>query len=334
MGDNNLEKNAFLLEKDGFVFLRQLFSPEQAEKAHQEIESCYQKDLQAREQQKTKTSHWEGPCGHSVLTRPSHLLIDAYAKSPTLDEMFEKFLTSPETQPLIERLAGKNIKLRGYNIRRMTGAYDPPPAHEWHRDSLGEFGFGILLTDIEPDTNAATSFVPGSHLFPYCPRWNNLFYIPETVMPFLSRFAFFNNLLAKKALKGHTAAFGKKGDAYIFINDTWHGRQPNLNGKESMVVLIGAFPTEYNFPDKVVPPPSEVLDRLPPKLKEVASCKLPPNNVEDTILRRIIKKRQSTGMMTLWRFAQIERKIINAISLPYAFYNRLRRSLIYKFSQV
>jgi putative 2OG-Fe(II) oxygenase len=249
-------------------------------------------------------------------------MIDGYSKSPTLDQMFETFLTSELTKPVIEALAGKNIKLRGYNIRRMTGAYNPAPAHEWHRDSLGEFGFGILLTDIEPDDNGATAFVPGSHLYPYCPRWNNLFYVPRFIIPFLVKIAPINKILGKKVLRNHTAAWGKKGDAYIFINDTWHGRQPNLHGKEAMVVLIGAYPTDYDFPDNVTPPCKDILSKLPPNVAAVAGCQLPLNEMRDTILRRIIKNRISIGNFTLWRAAQIERKAINLLSKPYEFWIR------------
>lgn len=332
--ENSIEENAAQLEANGFVMLKGLFSSSEAQQAHQELETCYQKDLQARAEQKNKSSHWKGPCGHTVLTHPSHLLIDVYTQSPTLDQMFEKFLTHPETQPLLEKLAGKNIKLRGYNVRRMTGKFDPPPAHEWHRDSLGEFGFGILLTDIAPDTNAATSFVPGSHLFPYCPRWNNLFYIPETVLPWLTRFSFFNKRLSRQVLQGHTGAYGKKGDAYIFINDTWHGRQPNLHGQETMVVLIGAFPTDYEFPDQVIPPPADILNQLPPAVRGIASTQLPRNEYADTILRRTIANRKKTGMATLWRAAQIERKIINVLSLPYAFFNRIYLATKYRLSKI
>ncbi len=326
---SKVQENIIRLESDGFVMLKGLFSEADAAKAHDELLVHYSQDHKDREKHKAQEAYWAGPNGTSVLTKPSHLLIDAYSKSPTLDRLFERFLTGYETQPLIEALAGKNIKLRGYNIRLMTGAYDPPPSHEWHRDSLGEFGFGILLTDIEPDENAATSFVPGSHLFPYCPRWNNLFYIPKTVLPFLVKFSFFNKWLGQKALKRSTGAFGKKGDAYIFINDTWHGRQPNLHRKKSMVVLIGAFPTEYEFPDKVTPPPETILAQLPDAVRDVANCQLPPNPATDTILKRMIRHRQKTGNLTLWRAAQIERKVFDWISIP--LMSPVFRKNVYKY---
>jgi putative 2OG-Fe(II) oxygenase len=302
------------LEKDGFVMFRNFFSEAAAAQAYSEINSFYQKDLEARRQQNIETSHWQGPAGYTILTEPTHLMIDVYTKSPALDLMFEKFLTDPQTKPALEMLTGPHIKLRGYNVRRMTGSYNPPPAHEWHRDSLGEIGFGILLTDVEPEENGATSFVPGSHLFPYCPRWNNLFYVPTHFASWLVERAPINRILGKKVLQNHTGAHGKRGDAYIFINDTWHGRQPNLHGKEAMVVLIGAYPTDYNFPDKVTPPSAEILAKLPPNVAAAASTKLSKNTMNDTILRRMIRRRESVGLFTLWRGAQLERRLIGLIS--------------------
>lgn len=302
------------LEKDGFVRLNSLFPPEEVAKAYQEIQFWYEKDLEARQSQQVSKEHWEGPAGKTILTRPSHLMIDAYGKSPTLDRLFEKMLTDPLTRPIIDELTGGNIKLRGFNIRRMTGAYDPPPSHEWHRDSTGEIGFGILLTDVGPGENAATSFVPGSHLFPYCPRWNNLFYSAPSLLPGLWKLSLFNKLLARRVLRNATGGFGRQGDAYIFINDIWHGRQPNLKGQETMVVLIGAFPTDYEFPDRVVPPSEEILSKLPPTVAQVASCRLPANPPKSTILRRMLERRQKTGLFSLWRLAQIERKLFEAVS--------------------
>ena len=324
---SELAKNISKLEADGFVMLKNFFNANDAQKAHDELNHWYNLDTKYRAENNVDVEMFNSPAGTFVLTKPSHLMIDAYGKSPTLDSMFEKFLSDKSTQPLIEALAGKNIKLRGYNIRKMTGAYNPPPAHEWHRDSLGEFGFGILLTDVGPDENAATSFVPGSHLYPYCPRWNNLFYQPRWILPFFYKNNFFSKLLGKHFLKNATGAFGKKGDAYIFINDTWHGRQPNLHGHQSMVVLIGAFPTDYVFPDKVTPPSKDILNQLPPHLKAVASCELPPNNPTDTILRRTIANRLEIGVFTIWRAAQIERKIANIVSFPLLLLKKIFTSL-------
>lgn len=330
--------HSLILENDGFVRLNSFFDPETIKKAHSEIKEWYAKDLSARTTNKVTEPHWNGPAGKTVLTSPSHLMIDAYCKSPTLDLLFEKMLTDPVAKKILEDLTGGNIKLRGYNIRRMTGAYNPAPAHEWHRDSLGEIGFGILLTDVEPDTNAATAFVPGSHLYPYCPRKNNIFYSAPSLHKFFQKYNFFSKQLGKKVLGTATGAHGVQGDAFIFINDIWHGREPNLNGKETIVVLIGAFPTDYEFPDAVTPPDSDILGKLPPTFSSVASCKLPPNQNTSTILKRMIAKRQPTGLFTLWRLAQVERRIYEIFSFVFVMtakiINRLKREILYYYPKI
>ena len=66
----------------------------------------------------------------------------------------------------------------------VTGSYDPGPMpslpkevtlpHDWHRDSPGEFGIGIFLSDVPDGGNGGTALMRGSHLFPYCPRWQAL----------------------------------------------------------------------------------------------------------------------------------------------------------------
>ena len=302
------------LEKNGFVTIKKIIDPLLAERAHREIEAWYARDLADRSARGTETHNHIGPAGLTVLTAPSHLMIDAYLKSPALDQIFETILTHPMSAKVIENLAGKNIKLRGYNIRRMTGAYDPAPAHEFHRDSYGEFGFSILLTDVGPGTDAATSFVRGSHLYPYCPRWNCLFPMIYRGLGIFLRLNIFNHILRRSIADRETSGYGERGDFTIFINDVWHGREPNSNGKQSMVVLIGAFPTEVPFPDKVVPPSPEILAQLPPHLRSAASCQLPPNTSKDTILYRMHRDRLPIGTMSLWRFAQVERKLADALS--------------------
>ena len=111
-------------------------------------------------------------------------MIDAYGKSPALDKIVDLILTDPTSSAVLRKMVGANVKFRGYNIRLMTGNYDPGPRpslpteltlpHDWHRDSPGEFGIGIFLSDVPAGGNGGTALMRGSHMFPYCPRWNTL----------------------------------------------------------------------------------------------------------------------------------------------------------------
>ena len=314
------------LRRDGFVVFRDFFPPETVEQAHRELEGWYRKDLADRAAKGVTLPPFEGAAGASQLTAPSHLLLDVYGKSPAFDGLFEKVLTDPLSSAVLRAFAGQRFKMRGYNIRRMTGAYDPPPAHEWHRDSPGEFCIGIFLTDVQPEEHAATALVPGSHRFPIDPRWDCLLSQPyRSGMKVFLRLNRFNRKLARTALKGATGAYGKRGDFYIFMNDVWHGRQPNLHGSQTMVALLGAFPTEFPYPDSVKMPPAEVLNRLPPAIQAVVRQDQPPNSDTDTIIHEVLRNRRAPEYPDPFYLARLERRSADLLSAPVLFTDRMVR---------
>ncbi len=308
------------LRRDGFVVIRDFFPPEQVARAHAEMEAWFQKDIEDRRAKGVTGAPFAGVAGSSQLTRPSHLLLDVYGKSPTFDSMFEKILTDPLSRGLLTALAGPRFKMRGYNIRRMSGAYDPPPAHEWHRDSRGEFCIGIFLTDVAPEEHGATALVPGSHLFPFDPRWNALFSEPYGGLKVFLKKNKYGRRLAKTALKGASGAYGRRGDFYVFLNDVWHGRQPNLRGSQTMVALLGAFPTEFPYPDKVPVPAPEVLAKLSPAIQEVVRQDQPPNASRDTLIHEMLATRPPARLGDPFYMARLERKIADAVSWPCVHY--------------
>jgi hypothetical protein len=302
------------LRRDGFAMLPGFFDDGAAAKAHAELEAWYARDLEERRQAGYTDPHFKGSTGHTVLTRPTHLMIDAYTKSPTLDAMFETALTDATAGAVLKALTGGRIKLRGYNVRRMTGAHNPYPAHEWHRDSLGEIGFGILLTDVEPEENGATAFIRGSTKFPYDPRAKAMLTSGYEGLAPLRWIAPCNHLLRNQVEKQATGGAGKRGDFYFCINDVWHGRQPNLHGRESMIVLIGAFPTEYPFPDDVRMPPEEIVRQLPPALATAVRHDQPGNDPQATILKEMVANRPAEERFSLFHLARLERAAADAIS--------------------
>src|SRR5258706_15742444 len=148
------------LERDGYVVVKDFFDPAEVELARAEI----------------------APLGNPAHKGPYEYLINIFGKSPAVDRMVERILTHPESKKLMQALAGPHIKLRGYNVRRMTGEFNPAdnlnPAMDWHRDAPGEFCLSIFVELPLDAENAATAAIPGSHWLPYDPRWNCMFGSP------------------------------------------------------------------------------------------------------------------------------------------------------------
>ena len=242
----SLEELVSVLRRDGFVFLRDFFPVAQVDRAAQQLTHWYDVDRKDREANRVTKDRYRGAAGTSNLTTPTHLLIDAYGRSPVLDEMVERVLTDSLTASILRRMGGRYLKFRGYNIRRMTGSYDPGPSyprcaalpHEWHRDSPGEMGIGIFLSDIPAGGNAGTALMPGSHLFPYDPRWNTLFHaryratLPYSGIPFFG--ALPRSTACWPAVLGPRQEAAGNAGPFFFFNDVWHGRYPNLHGQQSM----------------------------------------------------------------------------------------------------
>lgn len=310
------------VRRDGFAVVRGFLDPEIVARAHADLEERYQADLADRKARGLETAVHVGPAGKTVLTKPSHLMIDVYGLSAAFDSLFEKILTDPLSRGLLDKVAGRRFKMRGYNIRRMTGAYNPPPAHEWHRDSRGEFCIGIFLTDVEPEEHGATALVPGSHMFPFDPRWNALLSEPYSGMKLFLRNNKYARRLAQSALRDAGGAYGRRGDFYVFVNDVWHGRQPNLHGSQTMVALLGAFPTEFPFPDKVPMPAPDVFARLAPAIQEVVRQDQPPNESRDTLIHEMLARRQPARFGDPFYMARLERKVADVASWPYVKYAR------------
>ena len=295
------------LRRDGYVMLPGFFSRERADTARREMEAWFAADLRERREKGVDGFEHVGVSGRTVLTPPMHNMIDIYGKSATLDGMYETLLTHPVTRALVRDLAGEHIKARAYNCRWMTGAYDPPPAHDWHRDSPGAFNFGILLTDVPAGGNAATGFIRGSHWYPYNPVWNTLFSERYEGPRAFRTVNVFNRLLQRRTNGRFVEAWGRPGDAYLFTNDLWHGRQPNLHQRRAMVVLVAFYPTRFPFPCEVPLPPPEVMERLPPAVKAAVRQDKPLDFDESTLIGELAARRRER--FDLFYLARLERRL-------------------------
>jgi len=283
------------LERDGYIVVKSFLDKDLVAQARQDLEQIYAKDLEERKLRNADEPLFTHGSTKSVLTPPSHLVLGLPGKSRALDECYEKIFSNPATRDLLRATAGESVKIRDVNCRYMTGTRDEGdflnPPHEWHRDSPGELCIAIPLNEVPAGDNGATSIVPGSHRYPWCPRWNAMFGRPfyvdrnaRTGIAALTRLNPFNRLLHKHYLKDSTGAFAEPGDFYIFLNDTWHGRVPNLHGARPMIVMAGMFPTDFPFPDDPKPFDTETIEQMPPPFsaKKIRGgiCSMVPRNRE------------------------------------------------------
>jgi hypothetical protein len=312
MREQNLAELLHKIDEDGFVVVREFFDPATVEQARRELDPVFDSNS-------TSNLHY-----------PSHTLhLAVPSKSRTLDLMFEKILTDSTMRGLLHGIGGKNLKARDINARRMNGVQDEGDqfhhALEWHRDAPTEFGIGILLSDIEKG-GPATGFICGSHKWFSDPRWHVLlgrpFYPKRTELGpwkpglgILTRLNPFTRALWKKEIAPRVkAAYGKQGDFYVFLNQTWHNRMNNQLGAKAIVVLASIFPSEDRFSVGAVPWSEEVIHKVPPAFGTLLEGNLPPNPPADTVLARMRAARGKPRPFSQFGLAITERRVMNWIS--------------------
>ncbi|CAM2933075.1 TPA: phytanoyl-CoA dioxygenase family protein [Legionella pneumophila] len=322
MNSGDLELQA--LKRDGYIVLSGILSADEIEQARQEFERWFQQDIESRQQNNINDPHYpNGPFGYTILTEASHLALNVYSKSECFDKLVDKVLSHDKIQQIIKAWNGPGYKVSGINLRFMTGAFDPPPAHELHRDHPGSMNLGIMLTDVEPGNNGATALVPGSQWSNVDPRWDCLFQKPfrlkkdpsKNGIDLFLKINIFNFLFKKKSLKKMTGAFGKKGDVYFFANgEVWHGRLPNLHGQRAMICLIGVHPVDEESINTGSQIPPEILAKLPSNLAKNLNGPFEINNPENSIREHIYSNRKRLSIFSLAYWSKLERRFAEWIS--------------------
>jgi hypothetical protein len=298
---------ALTLEADGFVTVRDFFSIAEVDEARAEILEVLERDRLMRKEARWTAVNWtQGPTPSSALAAEMHTVLFPTMHSPALARMIERILTDPMSSALLRKAVGEHYRLRVDLVRRSSGArdegFDGDLPHSWHRDRPGEFTVGIFFDDLGSDDRSATAAVPGTHMLPFNPIWDFLLSRPA----YLSQKAFkrklnryclnslyerapHNEKLRAWFAENGRGILGKKGDWYLFFNDTWHGRQANLSGEQLVMVRFGGFATDYAFPDDIARPAA--TDHLPETLGRRYQPVQPVNVGSDSILGRM-KARQ------------------------------------------
>jgi hypothetical protein len=80
-----------------------------------------------------------------------------------------------------------------------------------------------------------------------------------------------------------------------------------------MIVMAGAFPTDFPFPDNPAPFPAEVIERLPPTYRRAVARDAPVNANKDTIIHRMLRFRKRDLPTDLFWWARMEREAMVAV---------------------
>jgi hypothetical protein len=323
-GQGQEDRDVATLDRDGFVVLEGILPPDKVEKARQELAALFDIDLQARQERGHKEAFLgDSPIGTTILTAPSHLALDMYGKSRTFDELLDQMLTCPRLLRVVEAWCGPHFRIGSVNIRYMTGAIDPPPAHELHRDGPYAMNLCIMLSDVEPGENGATALMPGSHWSALDPRWETLLETPfrlskdhaKSGLSLFLKWNIFNNIYRTRSFKKVTGAFGKQGDLYFFANgEVWHGRLPNTHGRRAMICLMGCSAVTPESALRPIETSKEVLARLPPRLARGLGGPFEVNDDSGTLIDKLYKTRPPASPLGIEYWVRLERRLAEWIS--------------------
>ena len=296
-----------IVEKDGYFLIKNFFKREAVEKARAELKIILDKD-EARRKKAGGPAVDASVEFRSIYTKLMHTIWFPSLQSPSYLNLTNDMFAAPVMKDFIKGLAGDNFRMRVDLIRRSSGendwVHDFQLPHVWHRDTLGEFTFGIFFDDMPEQGGGGTAVIPETHWDTRDPRWDlmlgpeknftrkhhlgkrELLFLPEDYVPE----AKLNARVAKKANAKKVEISGQMGDIYFFLNDSWHGRAPNVTEKRWMISRIGCFATEFPFKDDIPLPAG--MQNLKGPMGEHFNRHQAPNTQPDTLLRRMAYKRK------------------------------------------
>lgn len=309
----NAESLAAQVENDGFFILKNVFEKKRIQETREELLPLFADDVQAREKENIETADWLNDEYQTSLTNQMHSILFPTCRSPLLAGLITELLNNATINAFLEKIIGKNFRLRVDLVRLSSGINDTVDhfelPHVWHRDSPGEFTFGIFFDDMSLPNSGGTAFMKGTHWQPYDPIWDFMFtknaytnkelYLNNGPV-FLNNkknINIFNRYLKKQLQKNICEANGTLGDIYFFLNDIWHGRMPNIQGKRFMAVRFGGFPTEFKFKDDIKLP--STIASLPQYLQDCYSADQPVNTDSNTLEQRLQLRKKKINMYQL-----------------------------------
>ena len=289
------------VRESGFFQIADFFDPDIVAAARAEMAALLDRDVERRKTADDITgfSRYDEGQFKTMLTEQMHTRFFPSWESPTFAKMAGDLFTHPAMVEFRRAILGENIRLRIDLIRRASGANDVVDPfqipHAWHRDTPGEFTFGIFFDDLDQPDSGGTGVIPGTHMEKRDPRWELM--LAEDGMPLREHYLAGLrrvppgtwdraplNRGVRDALHGKTHEIrGKAGDIYFFFNDTWHGRFGNGSGKQHMIARIGGFATEFEFKDDIpLPTEGRCLDD---RLADLYRADRPANTSPDSLVQ-------------------------------------------------
>lgn len=317
--------------RNGYVVIKSFFDVVCVLEARAQLLMLLERDLKARKEFEYKRPvRMDEGLYKTSLTPLMHTRLFPSFESEAYSAMLDDMFLSDVVNIFMRSVVGDSYRLRVDLIRRSTGIDDTiddfQVPHEWHRDTPGEFTFGIFFDDVSAPASGGTAVISGTHFEKYDPRWDLLLskngrpdresflsgeikHVPDDIYDLAVW-----NKKARSDLEGLPVEIvGGLGDIYFFLNDTWHGRFPNRSGKELMISRVGGFSTDFSFKDDL-PLPFEV-ERLPYKLRSLYADDQPMNCNSETLMRKIlsrsslssVREKAAEEKVELMRFLRLSR---------------------------
>ena len=259
----------------------------------------------------------------SELTDMMHTVLFPSVLCPSYAELWAEVMSDSKIKELISSVAGNAVQMRVDLVRRSTGIDDAVDEiqipHNWHRDTLGEFTFGIFLDDLSMDQSGGTIAVPGTHWTAFDPIWdfiigdspsytNKSSYLANKHVWMSSESAkrsIANKQLQSEFLSNRVEMKGTFGDIYFFLNDVFHGRAVNSTGRKLMMSRFGGFSSAFEFKNDIRVP------SFPPEFPNVISELYRPKTkfeITDSFLLGEISRGRKGGH--LQHLARLEKMIL------------------------
>jgi len=247
------------VKKHGYFKISDFFPRARIEAVRTELVALLDRDLKRRDKADENTrppvKRMDEGLYLTTLTRVMHTRFFPSFECNAFADLIGDMMEDPRLEGLVNEILGQDYKLRSDLIRRSSGINDSIDTvqlpHEWHRDTLAEFTFGVFFDDVIAPNSGGTSVIPGTHTSVLDPRWDLILTRKARpdytrfqaghhwIDPHLYKLTKHNRRVRWELARRRKELLGEMGDIYFFFNQTWHGRAPNMSGQALAIARVG-----------------------------------------------------------------------------------------------